>query len=312
MTRAEGSNGVSSTGLNTFIFLEDIIIKTTGNSSRGIDATMNGRILAKDLEINTDGDYSSGIATAYGEGGIVVGKGKITTKGKCSPAVYSIGNIQIISSNLIAYGSEAAVIEGHNSIFLDNVTLKGYKNCGVMLFSGDVRKDSGSFFEMIGGSLYAKEGPLFLVMNTEAVVHMSNVKLFSESGFLIKTSPDQCEKTGSNGGKLEFNVERQIMEGDIVSDPGNDILIVLKDRSVLEGKISGASIELDKSSSWKVTADSSLRYIKCLETNVMNLLLLIQDNGYKITYDAADPENKYLLNKTYKLIEGGKLAPFVK
>lgn len=112
--------------------------------------------------------------------------------------------------------------------------------------------------------------------------------------------------------KFEFNVHQQIMKGDIVSDSGSEILIILKDSSVFEGKISGASIELDMSSVWKVTANSSVNFIKCLKENVMDLILLIQDNGHTITYDTADSGNDYLLAKTYKLISGGELVPFVR
>lgn len=81
----------------------------------------------------------------------------LNTNGKGSPCVYSTGTISVSDSKGMATNSSCAVIEGKNSITLNNTKLTSYgigrvddgiDNCGVMIYqgmSGDASEGTGTF-----------------------------------------------------------------------------------------------------------------------------------------------------------------------
>ena len=80
---------------------------------------------ATNLTVNTAGNSSAAIRTDRGGGTVVVDKGTYTSTGYNSPAVYSTANITVKNATLNAENSEALVIEGQNSITLENTNVTG-------------------------------------------------------------------------------------------------------------------------------------------------------------------------------------------
>lgn len=309
-SNADGANAVFATGIGTKISLKGVKVETTMNSSRGVDATEGGYIEGTGLVISTRGAHSAGIATDRGRGIIQISESVVETRGEGSPGIYSTGTIEVKNSRLVAYGSEGAVVEGKNSIKLEEVELIGHKKAGVMLyqsFSGDAEQGIAQF-SMIGGQLEAKEGPLFYVTNTEAQVYLENVQLTGTSGILIKAGSDRWGIPGKNGGNVIMTVKDQEMEGLIIAEKGSSILIRLTGKSQFKGSIQGAAIDLEASSLWEVTGDSEVRYFGSINS-FTDLQSRIQNKGYTIKYDALDTHNKYLAGKTYQLAGGGTLTP---
>lgn len=145
---AEGANAVFATGKNAVVTVKDIKINTKGNSSRGLDATYGGTIHGENVDITTAGAHCAALATDRGEGNVYATGSTLSTSGEGSPVIYSTGNIVLTKSNGVAKGSEIACVEGKNSIFIEDSTLTGYKNHGVMLyqsFSGDAGTGTASF-----------------------------------------------------------------------------------------------------------------------------------------------------------------------
>ena len=306
-TESEGANAVFSTGNGSTISLKNIDIHTTGDSSRGLDATMGGSIEAQDIRITTSGAHCAAIATDRGEGNIKVTDAMLKTAGEGSPGVYSTGNISLKNATIVSKGSEAAVVEGRNSISFENVEAKGFVKSGVMLyqsFSGDAETGT-AVFSMDGGSLRAEEGPLFYITNTSAEINLTKAKLSSSSGILLKAAPDRWGIEGSNGGKVILTARNQFLNGIITADDTSSINIVLNDNSELKGSIDNASVELDDTSIWVVTGNSSVNTLTI--PSEQSISLLIKDNGYTITYDTES--NKFLNGKTISLAGGGRLVP---
>ena len=139
----------SATGANA--------IFSTGDSSRGLDATYGGTINANKVTITTSGQHCAAVATDRGEGTVTVKNSILNTNGKGSPCVYSTGTISVSDSKGMATNSSCAVIEGKNSITLNNTKLTSYgigrvddgiDNCGVMIYqsmSGDASEGTGTF-----------------------------------------------------------------------------------------------------------------------------------------------------------------------
>jgi hypothetical protein len=314
-TDANGSNGVFATGSGSSVVLSDVRIKTTADGSRGVDATMSGSITCTDIDITTEGQHCAAIATDRGSGNVTVTGGTMTTAGEGSPGIYSTGNIKVSDSVITATGSEAAVIEGKNSISVTNVTLSGAKKCGAMLyqsFSGDAEVGT-SIFTMNGGSLTAAAGPLFYITNTNSIIELYGADLTAVSGTLLTASADRWGNTGSNGGVVTLKAENETLSGNITCDNVSSVTVILQNSTDLTGSInaettaSSMSLTLDSTSEWNVTGNSYLTSLTDEDSTLAN----IKDNGYTVYYDADDSTNSWLEGETYTLTDGGKLTPVI-
>ena len=146
----------------------------------GIQTTGGGTTSASNLVVETSGNSSAAIRSDRGGGTVNVSGGAYTSNGYNSPAVYSTADITVKNANLTANNSEALVIEGKNSITLEDCYVTGNMSDtkgtsssenvhNVMIYqsmSGDA--DVGtSVFSMTGGSLVGSSGDMFYITNTQ-------------------------------------------------------------------------------------------------------------------------------------------------
>ena len=327
-TNATGANAIFSTGENAVINVSNTKITTTGDSSRGLDATYGGTINANKVTITTSGQHCAAVATDRGEGTVTVKNSTLNTNGKGSPCVYSTGTISVSDSKGTATDSSCAVIEGKNSITLNNTKLTSYgvgrvddgiDNCGVMIYqsmSGDASEGTGTFSATDSTLTISKKSkvyetsPMFFITNTDAVINLENTKLNYGSNQLVTVSGNDGEwgSQRSNGGNLTFNATNQTLNGNISVDNISTASFILKSSTLTstinsKNNANEVNLSLDSSSKWVVTGDS---YVTTL-TLENNDLSLIEDNGYTIYYDAS--ANSWLNGQTITLSNGGTLTP---
>lgn len=327
-TSTTGANAIFSTGENATLNVSNTKITTTGDSSRGLDATYGGTINANKVTITTSGQHCAAVATDRGEGTVTVKNSILNTNGKGSPCVYSTGTISVSDSKGMATNSSCAVIEGKNSITLNNTKLTSYgigrvddgiDNCGVMIYqsmSGDASEGTGTFSATDSTLTISKKSkiyetsPMFFITNTDAVVNLENTKLNYGSNQLVTVSGNDGEwgSQGSNGGNLTLNATNQILNGNISVDNISTASFILKGSTLTstinsENNAKEVNLSLDSSSKWVVTGDS---YVTTL-TLENNDLSLIEDHGYTIYYDAS--ANSWLNGQTITLSNGGTLTP---
>ncbi|MGD9217333.1 MAG: right-handed parallel beta-helix repeat-containing protein, partial [Desulfobacteraceae bacterium] len=171
---ANGANGVFAYEEGSAVYVSGCDIETHGNSSRGVDATYGGIVQVSDTVISTEGNHSAAIASDRYEDKdpptMIADNVTGQTAGEGSPGIYCTGTFTVSNSNLTATGSEAAAIEGMNSITLTDSTIEGAVKWGVIIYqstSGDSSEGMGTF-DMAGGALTSKSsGPTFMVCNTE-------------------------------------------------------------------------------------------------------------------------------------------------
>ena len=239
--------------------------------------------------------------------------GTAYTSGSRSPGIYSTGDITVTDSTIEATGSEAIVVEGFNSVTLNNTTLSCLKQCGAMLyqsFSGDAAIGTSSLI-MNGGSMTAKVGPMFYITNTRAVIKVGGgTSLTAESGILLKAGADRWGREGSNGGEVSFTAEGEALEGDVVCDKVSTMAIRLLGKTELTGAINAddtakeIALELDAKSVWNVTETSYLTALTDADSELTN----IHSNGHTVYYDATAKASGWLKGKTYPLAGGGQLV----
>ena len=328
-TNAKGSNAVFVTGSSSKAYVENVTITTTKDSSRGLDATYSGTIIAHNVTINTSGDHCAATATDRGEGTLYVYDSVLNTNGYGSPSIYSTGNINVYDSTGLATASSIAVIEGKNSITIDGCdftgyaygrTTKGIDCCAVMIYqsmSGDASVGTGTFtatdstLTVSPSSSTYSTAPFFFITNTNAVIYLENTVLNYGSGVLVNVSGNTGEwgTSGSNGGDLTFTAVNEVLSGIIYVDKISTADITLTS-TTLTSAINSAntaksvSLSLSSDSTWSLTGNSYLTTFTDSDTSLSN----IQSNGYNIYYKSSS--NSWLNGATITLNGGGKLIPY--
>jgi hypothetical protein len=292
-TNAEGANAVFAYGKTAKITIDNLNIDTHKNSSRGLDATFGGSITASNVTIQTKGAHCAALATDRGEGIVTVTNCNANTAGEGSPGIYSTGTITARNSIFYASGSEAAVIEGKNSIHLDGCTLTGLKTCGIMLyqsFSGDAGVGT-SVLSMKNSKLTASEGPIFYCTNTNTKVSLENNELIGHTGVLLNAAGGQrWGQQGRNGAKVSFDAKNQVLEGNFTFDSISSADIVFDNGAYYTGAINAdnqsksINLTLAKGSKWVMTGDSYIQELTISGQTLEEALKTIQNNGHKLNY----------------------------
>ncbi len=311
-TDATGANGVFSYGGsattnnsssdNTTINISDSTITTSKDNSGGIMTTGGGIMNATNLTITTAGRSSAAIRTDRGGGTVTVDKGTYKTTGPGSPAIYSTADITVKNATLIATASEGVVIEGKNSVTLENVELTDtnnqlngqsttYKN--IFLYqsmSGDAA-DGEAVFTSKNSTITTNNGDSFYVTNTTATINLENNKIVNNdsTGYFLRIQKDSWGNSGSNGGDVTLNLTNQEVNGNIVVDSISKLTMNLSNGSTFKGAINNSnegevSLTLDKTSSITLTGDT---YVKSL-TNADSTNSNINLNGYKLYVNGVE------------------------
>ena len=308
---ADGANGVfcyggnggqnGATGDGTTVVIRDTEITTTGDGSGGIMTTGGGITYAYDLKVSTSGRSSAAIRTDRGGGTVYVDGGTYTSSGLGSPAIYSTADINVKNATLISNLSEGVCIGGKNSITLTDcdLTANNTKCNGnatfldtIMIYqsmSGDA--DSGtSAFTMSGGTLTSKNGHVFHVTNTNAIITLTDVTIVNEDTSNVLLSV--CDDGLSGAGNIAtLNADNQKLEGAILVGNNATLTLNLTNGSVLTGYVGGkitnakgntvstsagtVNVTIDSTSTWNLTADT---YVTSFNGNASNVI----SNGYTL------------------------------
>ena len=292
-TNAKGANAIfvsnldsSSSGATPYV--DDVVINTFQDKSRGFDATYGGKIVANKVTIYTRGGSCAALATDRGEGTITASNCKLYTgvgqkSGSGSPLIYSTGDISVSKSTGTSYVSQIACIEGKNSITLTNCDFTGYAKgnryvngnyvdlAGVFLYqsmSGDANVGVSKFtatntkLTISSKSSYYKSAPMFYVTNTDANINLNSCTLSYGSGVLLKVaSQNQWGKTGSNGGDVSFTASNMKLTGKIIIDKISSLKLTLS-KTNYKGCINPSSsygttkLVINSGSTWTLTGNS--------------------------------------------------------
>ena len=302
-----GQNGAAGDG--TTLIIRDTSIVTTGDGSGGIMTTGGGVTYAFDLDVTTSGRSSAPIRTDRGGGTVVVNGGIYTSNGLGSPAIYSTADIIVSNAVLTSNLSEGVCIVGLNSITLNNCDLTANNTqCNsnatfydtIMIYqsmSGDAASGT-SHFTMTGGTLTSKNGHVFHVTNTTAVITLEDVQIVNEDadGILLSVCADGWSG-GSNIATLKTVAQK--LEGTILVGSDSTLTLELTDGSAFTGRISGeitnakgttvstevgtVSVTLDSSSTWTLTGDTWITAFNGDAANVISDGYTLYVNGAALT-----------------------------
>ena len=304
-----GGAGAFAYGDGT-VWISDCEITTKKGTSGGVHAAGGGTLYASNLTVSTEGGSSAAIRSDRGGGTMVIDGGTYTTSGTGSPAIYSTADISVHNAVLTAENSEAVCIEGLNTIRLFDCDLTGDMPAdneqndvlwNVIVYqsmSGDSQEGNGTF-EMVGGSVTAKNGGMFYTTNTESTFILNDVDITyaDNSGFFLRCTGNANGRgwgqSGANGADCTFTGISQEMEGDVIWDQISQLEFYMTEGSTLTGAAvrddtySGGSgdgfcnLYIDGTSSWIVTGDSVLTSLCCMGT-------VIDEEGNPVSIVGSD------------------------
>lgn len=312
-TDAKGANGVFSYGGSattnnsssdgTTIEISDSKITTQKDNSGGVMATGGGILNVSNVIVDTAGISSAAIRTDRGGATVTVNGGTYTTSGQGSPSVYSTADITINDASLISKASEGIVIEGKNSVTINNCDLTdnntklnglstSYKN--IFLYqsmSGDA--DTGnSEFTAKDSTITTNNGDTFYITNTSSTINLNNNTIINNdsNGNFLRAKADSWGNNGANGGDVTLVLNNQKIEGNIVIDSISKLDMSLESNSYYEGIInadntaSNINLKLDETSSIKLKGDSYITSLESKDTTYNNIDL----NGYKLYVNGVE------------------------
>ena len=295
-TNGSHANGVFAYANGT-INLTNTNIKTTSNNSGAIMVTGGGKLNATNVTAETDGNSSAPIRSDRGGGTMIVNGGKYTANGIGSPVIYSTADVTVNNATLISTKSEGAVVEGKNSITLNNVnltdtntTLNGnsetYKNIFIyQSMSGDADEGTASFTAK-DSTITTNKGDTIFVTNTKANISLTNNKIINNdsTGAFLRIQSGKWGRYGSNGGDVTLNTNNQTINGDIFVDNISTLNMKLTNGSNYTGKINGnntaknITLRLDSTSKITLTGDTYVINLEDADSSYSN----INFNGYKL------------------------------
>lgn len=300
-TDGKHANAVFSYGEGTTVNISDSYIETSGNCSGGLMTTGGGTMNATNLTVNTSGNSSAAIRSDRGGGTVNVDGGNYTTSGTGSPVIYSTADITVSNAEMTSTASQGVVVEGKNSVTLNNVTLNADNNKknsdksayyqAVMIYqsmSGDAAEGTSSF-TMNGGTLTNQNGDIFFVNNTATDITLSNATIVNNDteGVFLRAAAAGWGSEGSNGGQVNLNATNQEINGDMIVDDISVLNLYLKDKSTFSGSVNSTGdagdvyVELSGGSKWILTSDSYITSLTC-DADSIDL------NGHKLYVNSVE------------------------
>lgn len=272
---------------NGVVYLNDCSVEVTGGGAGGVQVAGGGTLIGSNLTVTSAS--KAAIRSDRGGGVMVLDGGTYTSTGANGcPAIYSTADITVKNAQCVSTNSRAVIIEGKNSVTLENCTLtgndqstkEGSVKANVLLYqsaSGDASEGT-SVFSMTGGAMTSQSGAVFYCTNTASEIYLTGAELtLSEDGTLLIVSAGRWGKDGSNGGNCAFYADSQTLAGDVIVDAISTLDFQLTGSSYT-GAITGdgaVSVTLDSNSAWTLTGDS---YVTSLFGDTVGIDL----NGYTL------------------------------
>ncbi len=298
-TNGSHANGVFAYGTGK-INLKNTTINTSSNNSGGIMVTGGGTLTADNLNVTTQGNSSAAIRSDRGGGTMTVNGGTYTTNGQGSPSIYSTAEVTVNDAKLVSTKSEGVVVEGKNSVTLNNTTLTDtnntlngnsttYKNIFIyQSMSGDASVGTGNFTAK-NSTITTNKGDTFYITNTDAVITLTNNKFTNTDGDFMRIEAAKWGTSGSNGGNVTLKLSDQDVEGDIIVDSISSLDMTLSDGSSYKGAINNkgtgyVTLTLSKDSKLTLTGDTYVNTLTDEDEDYSN----IDFNGYKLYVNGTD------------------------
>jgi len=286
-TNAKGSNAVFAWRGAT-INVNDVTIHNYSQVSRGLHATYEGIINATNVNITTESETSSTIATDRGGGTVIVTGGTATAKGNRSAVLYSTGTITANDLTGVSELGEIADVEGDNGVIINNCDMtSGSSERGLMMLqsgSGDAQGEN-AYITVTSSSLTTTDGsaPLCEVPTKNVgTLTLTDVTLSVASGKLMYVDYNTQWTTHGGTGNLVLNTTQSSWSytGTVDADSYSNSTVTVGSNVTWNGANdadnNALSTTVTVNGTWNLTGNS---YVTTLVNNGV-----INKCGYTLTY----------------------------
>lgn len=272
-TNGKGSNACFSYDSAT-LNVSNVKIHCYKDLSRGVHATGGGIINASNLDVITEGDHSSVVATDRGGGTVTVNGGNYRCLGKDCAILYSTGSITANNATGSSKQGEVCVIEGDNSIHINDCQFTTGDDRRAMMIlqsgSGDSEGFNGKIY--VNGSTItstSEVAPLVEVpTNITGTLTLTDTELNIPSKVLMLVDYNKRWSTKGGTGNLILDTKSShTYEGTVSKDEYGHVNVTVK-----------------KGVTWKLSADTNVDKLTVEAGAKVDL------QGHKLTYDSAEIE----------------------
>jgi hypothetical protein len=152
-----------------------------------------------------------------------------------------------------------------------------------------------------GGMLTAAAGDAFSLTGGPASITLRGGAWINAATGVL------CRATGA--AQATIHLEGETIAGDVLVADQSAASLALTGGTALTGAIRGASLTLDGTSRWVLTADSTLRGFSDPAGISGSTITNVVGQGFVVTYDPSLAENAALGGLVYTLVGGGTLTP---
>ena len=288
-TNAKGSNAIFAWRGAT-INVNDVTIHNYERVSRGLHATYGGIINATNVDITTESETSSTIATDRGGGTVTVTGGTATAKGNRSAVLYSTGTITANDLTGISELGEIADVEGDNGVIINNCTMtSGSSERGLMMLqSGSGDAQGNNAYITVSSSLLTTtdaSAPLCEVPTKNVgTLTLADVTLSVASGLLMYVDYNTQWSTHGGTGNLILNTTQGswVYSGNVDADSYSNVTVTVGSNVIWNGVMDSdnnalsSTVTVNADGSWTLTGNA---YVDNLVNNGV-----IHTAGFTLTY----------------------------
>ena len=268
-TNSKGSNAVFAWRGAT-IYVNDVTIHNYERVSRGLHATYEGVIVATNVDITTESETSSTIATDRGGGTVTVTGGSATAKGNRSAVLYSTGTITANNLTGVSELGEIADVEGDNGVIINNCTMtSGSSERGLMMLqsgSGDAQ-GSNAYITVTASTLTTTDAdaPLCEVPTKNVgTLTLTDVTLSVASGKLmyVDYNTQWTTKNGTGNLLMYTTQDAWTYEGSVDADSYSNVNATVGENVTWKGCMDNdndamsSSVTVNANGVWVLTEDS--------------------------------------------------------
>ncbi len=284
-TNQQGANAIVAYGGT--VNIKNVTIHTYKGASRGLHATYNGTITGNNCNIITEGQSCSVIATDRGYGTVTVNGGYYEARGTNSAVLYSTGNITVSDIKGFSQVGEIGVIEGSNSITINNssITSGSSKRAMMILQSGSGDSSGSDGYIYVNGGKLTSTGtstPLLEVpTKITGTLTLNDTEVSCASGILMYVDYNTQWSTKGGTGNLILKGGSHAYEGRVYTDTYSYANVTLSDSAIWKGyytdgkSTASGTVTIGAGCIWNLTGNSVIGTLVNKGT--------INCNGYTLT-----------------------------
>lgn len=317
VTVHNGAANVYVYGNNSYAFISDSSLYSSGPVSHGLYAAGYGTVVGKNLRHYSGAYRSSSFAGDSPKGYVYVYDSIAHTAGIGSAIFYGQGTVY--AENIVGHAQQApiAFLDG-SQIDIHESDLTAGLLAGAVIFSSGARQ-SGSEISFTNSRLTVlpDEAAGLWFGNVIASASLVRSQINTNSGILVIANCSQVTQDfdyfadSTAAAEATITVSESTLSGDLVAYNGSSISWSLGNYSTWTGKAysgygnASFSVSLDASSSWILTGHTVVTEFTDADTTLSN----VHSAGYNLYYDSGSAHNSWLKGTTKKINGGGYLKP---